>query len=128
MKRKKGPNDMFHIVSAIGKCFIIIILFFIPTNLLTNSNDLLKLRRYLPEATTKRTGPNDMLFHVIWAISKSFFLLFLFSISTNLLTDSNDILKLWIYLHEATTKRTGPNDVVWAISKCFFIVRVFYIS
>ena len=73
MKRKKGRNDAFHIVSAIGKCFIIIILFFIPTNLLTNSNDLLKLWRYLPEATTKRTGPNDVLFHVIWAISKSFF-------------------------------------------------------
>ena len=73
MKRKKGPNDVFHIVSAIGKCFIIIILFFIPINLLTNSNDLLKLRRYLSEATTKRTGPNDLFFHVIWAISKCFF-------------------------------------------------------
>ena len=34
-------------------------------------------------------------------------LLFVFIISTNHLTGINDILKLWVYLREATTKRNA---------------------
>ena len=65
---------------------------------------------------------------VVWAISKFLLLLFVLFISINNLTGINDLLKLWMYLGEATTKRTGPNNakhVVWAISKFFFTIRVF---
>ena len=46
--------------------------------------------------------------------------------TTNHLTG---ILKLRMYLQEAMTKRTGPNDtkhVVWAISKCFYYYYYYY--
>ena len=85
----------------------------------------------------KRTGPNDTK-RVVWAISKFLYILFVFSITTDHLTG---ILKLRVYIREATTKRiylreatmkrTGPNDafrVVWAISKCFFLYIAFFIS
>ena len=85
----------------------------------------------------KRTGPNNTL-HVVWAISKFLYILFVFFITTDHLTG---ILKLRVYIREATTKRiylreatmkrTGPNDafrVVWAISKCFFLYIAFFIS
>ena len=54
-----------------------------------------------------------------------FFLIFCIFIYTytNHLTGCNGILKLWRYLWEVTTKRTGPNDtnrIVWAISNFFF--------
>ena len=49
--------------------FIIIIHVFTSTNHLTG---ILKLRMYLWEATTKRTGPNDA-FRVVWAISKFYY-------------------------------------------------------
>ena len=100
------------------------------TNHLTG---ILKLRMYLQEAMTKRTGPNDV-FCVVWAISKFFLILFVFFINTNHLTG---ILNLRMYLREATMKRTSPNNVfcvVWAISKCyvsyilFFFLFVFFIS
>ena len=94
---------MKRIVWAIGKFFINIFAFFITTNHLTG---ILKLRMYLREATTNRTGPNDA-FCVVWAISKFFLILFVFFINANHLTG---ILNLRMYLREATTKRTGPND------------------
>ena len=68
---------------------------------------------------------------VVWAISKFLLLLFVLFISINNLTGINDLLKLWMYLGEATTKRTGPNNakhVVWAISKFFFHYSCFFIS
>ena len=55
--------------------------------------------------TTRRTGPKDA-FRVVWAISEFFLILFVFFMTTNHLTG---ILKLRMYLREATTKRTGPN-------------------
>ena len=67
---------------------------------------ILKLQMYLREATTKRMGPNDA-FRVVWAISKFFFILFVFFINANHLTG---ILNVRMYLREAMTKRTGPND------------------
>ena len=62
----------------------------------------------------------------------SFFsLLFVFFIFTNYLQDTNDISKLWMYIWEGTTKRTGPNDafhVVWAFSEFFILLFVSFIS
>ena len=49
--------------------------FYIYTNHLIGSNGIIKLRRYLREVTTKRTGPNDAI-HVVWAISKCFLFYF----------------------------------------------------
>ena len=66
----------------------------------------------------KRTGP----------LVSFFFILFAFFKTTNYLTG---ILKLLMYLREATMKRTGPNDalrVVWAISKFLYILFVFFIT
>ena len=57
-----------------------------------------------------------------------FKILFAFFKTTNYLTG---ILKLLMYLREATMKRTGPNDafrVVWAISKFLYILFVFFIT
>ena len=71
----------------------------------------------------RRMGPNNAK-HVIWAISEFF-------ISINNITSIKDILKLQMYLWEATMKRTGPNNtfcVVWAISKFFLLLFVFFIS
>ena len=68
----------------------------------------------------RRMGPNNAK-HVIWAISEFF-------ISINNITSIKDILKLQMYLWEATMKRTGPNDafcVVWAISKFFYYYSCF---
>ena len=127
--KRTGPNDAKRVVWAISKFFYILFVFFITTDHLTG---ILKLwmyireattkRIYLREATMKRTGPNDT-FRVIWAISKCFFFyIFAFFISINNLTGINDILKIRMYIREATVKRTGPNDafrVVWAISKFF---------
>ena len=60
------------------------------TNHLTG---ILKLRMYLRESTTKRTGPNDAK-RVVWAISKFFFIKNShFFIFINNLTGINDILK-----------------------------------
>ena len=50
---------------------LLVHVFFTYTNHLTGSNGILKLWRYLQEATTKRTGPNDVK-HVVWAISTYF--------------------------------------------------------
>ena len=81
---------------------------------------------YLRDATMKRTGPNDAK-RVIWAISKFFNILFVFFITTDHLTG---ILKLRMYIREATTKRiylreatmkrTGP-----LVSVSFYILAFF---
>ena len=96
--------------------------FFTYTNHLTGSNGILKLWRYLQEATTKRTGPNDVK-HVVWAISTCFFFLivffFFFFKKSFLSTRSIGATVLQMDAQEATTRKTSPNDmncVVWAIS------------
>ena len=75
-------------------------MFFINTNHLTG---ILKLRMYLREATTKRTGPNDV-FRVVWAISKFFYILFVFFINANHLTG---ILNVRMYLRERSEEHTS---------------------
>ena len=91
--------------------------------------DTSKLRRYLREVTTKRTGPNDDANRVVWAISTCFFCLSCFFIYSFLSTTNIGATMLRRGSGKATTRRTGPNDVnrvVWAISKCFFF-SCFYI-
>lgn len=61
-------------------------------------------------------GPNNMQ-HVIWAASKSFFLIFSFFMNTNYYTQ---VVTSVIHDMEGAATKTGPNDmshVVWAISK-----------
>ena len=75
--RRTGPNDANRVVWAISTSFFFSFFscFYIYTNHLIGSNGILKLRRYLREVTTKRTGPNDAN-RVVWAISKFFFIYF----------------------------------------------------
>ena len=49
--------------------------FYIYANHLIGSNGIIKLRKYLREVTTKRTGPNDAN-RIVWAISKCFYFYF----------------------------------------------------
>ena len=71
--RRTGPNDANRVIWAISTSFFSFFpCFYIYTNHLIGSNGIIKLRRYLWEVTTKRTGPNDVN-RVVWAISKCFF-------------------------------------------------------
>ena len=68
-----------HLVSFFSffRFFFFIFFIFTYANHLTATIDTLKLRKYLREVTTKRTGPHDAN-RVVWAISKCFFLFFVF--------------------------------------------------
>ena len=59
-----------------------------------------------------------------------FFCVFFYTY-TNHLTATMDTSKLWRYLREVATKRTGPNNmihIVWAISTCFFLPCLFFLK
>ena len=95
--------------------------FFTYTNYLTGGNDILKLQRYLQEAMTKRTGPNDAK-RVAWAISTSFFFLIVFFKNSFLYTRTIGATVLWMDTQEATMR----NHIIWTISTCFFSFCVFF--
>ena len=67
--KRRESRRLGHLVSFF---FFFLFFFFTYTNHLTATIDTLKLRKYLREVTTKRTGPNDAN-RVVWAISTCFF-------------------------------------------------------
>ena len=135
VRRGSGKVATRRIVSfgLFSKFFFLFLCFFYTfTNHLTATLDTLKLRKYLREVTTKRTGPNDAN-RVVWAISKCFFIFFVFFFPIlNQLYRFYDNVEVWMDTQEGTTRKTSPNDaihVVWANSTCFpFSFRVFFFT
>ena len=79
-----GPNNVRHIVWALGECFSFFILHFFYISFIViyryyNARNLqkssLKVRKGVWKATTRITGPNNVS-HVIWTLGECFFILF----------------------------------------------------
>ena len=67
--RRTGPNDAIRVVWAISTSFVFFFsCFYIYANHLIGSNGIIKLRKYLREVTTKRTGPLVSVFVFIFRV------------------------------------------------------------
>ena len=73
--KRTGPNDTKHVVWAISEFFFSLLsVFFIFTNYLKDTNDILKLWTYIWQGMMKRMGPNDV-FRIVWAFSEFFYII-----------------------------------------------------
>ena len=81
-KRKTGPNDVNHVVWAIGAFFFHYTCFYVYLIMFIGFTGIVELRKVIWEGTTRRTGPNDT-YHVVCAISTCFSILIVFIFFTN---------------------------------------------
>ena len=125
--RTNGPNDAIHVVWAIQWIFIFLIVFFY---ILTIIVKLQRLRLYGGPLRSLRRGKRAQTtrFASFGPLVRAFFFESCFFPLPIHIYKTIGTMVLRKDPHEATTRRTGPNDayrVVWAISTCFFKIFVF---
>ena len=72
MMTKMGPNDVRHVIWAIGMYSFLFCAFFLVINMYLSYMDAVKAQGGFGWAMTEN-GPNDVSRHVIWALGMFFF-------------------------------------------------------